>query len=212
MKLIEKFIFLTIISVLFASFSGYSRAPYKHITIDNELGSYSFEYPSYYEKNIWDNLEFRVPYTHLILEGPVKNAKVEVFNPDTGKIETVVGERGTSSISIYISNYKVEYGESYSASDRIEKVLAGEAKWAHFKLLERSPVIVSSVEGELVEYLVDRLMPIPIEDGKYLEYYCSVYFDHNGFTWEITAHCIKEIKEQVKADFDHIISTFKILE
>ncbi len=142
----------------------------------------------------------------------MKSEKVEVFNPDTGKIETVVGKRGTSSISISILNRKIYYGESYSAADRIEKVLEGLPIWENFKLLEHSPVTVSGMEGEIIVYLVDKLMPIPVEDGKNLEYVRAVYFDYDDLTWEITAKCNQEIKDQVKADFDHIIETFQILE
>ena len=111
-----------------------------------------------------------------------------------------------------VSNYKIYYGESYSAADEIESVLEDEAKWANFQLLERSPITVSGVEGELVVYLVDKLMPIPVEDGKNLEYVRAVYFDYNDLTWEIVAKCNQEIMEQVIADFEHIVETFKILD
>ena len=166
-----------------------SHDVYKKITINNELGSYSLEYPSHYEKNIWDNLEFKVPYTHLIFEGPVKKEVAEVFNPETGEIKTVTGERGTPDISVHISNYKIYYGESYSAVDDIEELLKDEAKWENFQLLERSPITVSGVEGELIVYLVDKLMPIPVEDGKNLEYVRIVYFDYNDLTWRIEMKC-----------------------
>jgi hypothetical protein len=158
-----------------------------------------------------DNIDFNVPYTHLLLEGPVTMQEAEVFDPNTGEIKTVSGKRGTSSISIFVSNYKKHFGESYSATDKIENVLAGKAKWANFKLLSRTPFTVSGIQGELIEYLVDRLMPIPVEDGKNLDYFCAVYFDYNGLTWEIEAQCIQEIREQVKADFDFIIQSFKII-
>jgi len=185
---------------------------YKQITVNNELGHYSFEYPSHYKRNFVDNFDFKVPYATLVLEGPVKSEEAEVFDPNTGEIKTVVGKRGTSVIYIGVSNYKVYFGESYSATDKIEGVLEDMAKWANFKLLERSPLTVSGVEGEMIVYLVDKLMPIPVEDGKNLLYVRAVYFDYQNLTWEIEAKCNQDIQEQVKADFDHIIQTFKILE
>ncbi len=189
-----------------------SNSEFKEVTIKNELGHYSFEYPSHYNKKVWDNLEFKVPYTHLILEGPVITEEVEIFDPETGDIERVTGERGTSSISVYISNFKIYYGESYSSVDYIERLLEGEAEWENFQLLERSPITVSGVEGELIVYLVDKLMPIPVEDGKNLEYVRAVYFDYNDLTWEIIAKCNEDIQGEVTTHFNHIIETFKILE
>jgi hypothetical protein len=217
MKLIGRSFFTIIVFVCFISgifFAGYSCSnnPYKTITISNELGSYSLEYPSHYEKHIWDNLEFKVPYTRLLLEGPIGKEEAEVFDPNTGEIITIVGERGTSSIEIFISNYKVHFGESYLATDKIDSVLEGEASWANFQLLERSSRTVSGVEGEMIAYLVDRLMPIPVEDGKNLDYVRAVYFDYNNLTWHIEAKCRQELREQVTADFEHIIQTFQILE
>jgi major membrane immunogen (membrane-anchored lipoprotein) len=57
------FTIIIITSVLIPTGCGNTDDVYKKITIKNELGSYSLEYPSHYEKNIWDNLEFKVPYT-----------------------------------------------------------------------------------------------------------------------------------------------------
>ena len=219
MNMERKIRFLSIIPALFFIMSTWlfvgcdiPSSEFRKTTISNELGKYSFEYPSHYKKEIWDNLEFEIPYTHLVLEGPIENENVEVFDPETGKINVVTGMRGTSVIYIDISNYKIYFGESHSAADKIESVLEDEAKWTNYKLLERSPITVSGVEGELVIYLVDKLMPIPVEDGSNLWYVCAAYFDHNNLTWEIKAKCNEDIQDQVKAEFDHIIKTFEILE
>jgi len=189
------------------SFDGY-----KKITINNELGSYSLEYPSHYEKNVWDNLEFKVPYTYLIFEGPVRKETMDVFDPETGEIKKVTGERGTSEISVHVSNFKEYYGEYYSGAYFFKILLEGEAKWENFQLIERSPITVSDVEGELIVYLVDKLMPIPVEDGKNLEYVRAAYFDYNELTWRIVAKCNQDIQEEVTVYFNHLIETFEILE
>jgi hypothetical protein len=142
-----------------------NKGEYTQITIINQLGSYTLEYPSEYTKNFREVLDFDIPFTNLILDGPIITETVEVFNPDTGII-TVVGNTGSSVISISISNYKIYFGESYSATEKIEAVLKGAAERENFQLLERSPIIVSGVEGELIVYLVDKLVPIPVEDGE----------------------------------------------
>ena len=87
-----------------------------------------------------------------------------------------------------------------------------EAKWANFELLERAPLTVAGIEGEMVAYLVDKLMPIPREDGQRLAYCRVVFFEHDGLIWEIEAECHQEIMDEVRADFEHIVETFTILE
>jgi len=221
MKSFIRYFTIIVICTLYAfpqlacSEDGYTQIDigdgYYQITIENELGSYSVEYPSRYKKELRKGLEYNPPFIHLMLDGPIKKEQTEVFDPGTGEIKTVVGERGTSSISIYTTNFKAYYGESYSMVDRIESLLEDEAKWEHFKLQERSPLTISGSQGELVVYLVDKLMPIPREDGKNMEYVRAVFFDYNNLTWEIEAICNEDIQDQVKADFDHIIETFVIL-
>jgi len=78
--------------------------------------------------------------------------------------------------------------------------------------LERYPVSVSGVEGELIAYVVDWFLPVPGDDGPLLKYVRAVYFDHNGLVWWIEAECELEMVDQVKADFEHILETFQILD
>jgi hypothetical protein len=99
-----------------------------------------------------------------------------------------------------------------TAQERIEKTIIGNQSWENFELLERSSVMVSEIEGERITYLVDRLMPLPVEDGRNLDYIRAVYFDHNDLIWVIEAICDEEISEITKFEFDHIVQTFKILE
>ena len=199
---------------LACSTDGYSTKEldgYTQITVKNDLGSYSLEYPSHYRESIGEDTEFWVPYAYLHLDGPVANQTADVFDPDTGEIQTVVGQRGSSYINVEISNFTLGYGEVFTATAALERRLEGESTWKSFKLLERSPVTISGVEGELVVYLNNQLMPLPVEDENSLEYVCSVFFNHNELTWEITATSFESLQVQVRADFDHVISTFKLL-
>ncbi len=214
MRISLKNISLIVICIIFTmSFiqCNSSNNRYENIVVENELCSYSLEYPSRYGKEYSDDLEFDVPYTNLLLLGPVGIEEAEVFDPHIGEIQTASGKRVTSSIRIYVANAKIYFGESYSAKVKMEDVLASAARWANYQLLEHSSLTVSGVKGELVEYLVDRLMPIPREDGENLDYHCAVYFDYNDLLWVIEAKCIQEMREQVKADFDYIVNSFKII-
>jgi uncharacterized protein YjbK len=55
------------------------------------------------------------------------------------------------------------------------------------------------------------MRPVPGEEIP-LKHYRWVYFDYSGFIWQIEIEYEGEIAEQAKADFEHVIQTFKILE
>lgn len=185
---------------------------WEEVTVYNRLGDYSLEYPAHYKKHNLDNLGFEIPYSLLSFESPSENLTTEVFNPETAKMETVAGEPGKSFISVYISDFKAYYGDSYSATDSIDEILTDNARWENFQLLGRSPVTVSGIEGELVVYLVDKLVSTPVEDSDKIWYVRAVFFDYNGFTWEIAAISDEYIQERVNIFFNHAIETFEILE
>jgi hypothetical protein len=181
-------------------------------TIENKLCHYSLEYPACYDKDIRDNFDFKVPYTALTLVAPTISEVIEVPDPVSGEIKTVVGHQSPAAIYIVVSDSKKYWGESYSATDELEELLEDESKWENYQLLERAPLTVSGIEGEMVAYLVDKLMPIPREDGQRLEYHRAVYFEYNGLIWVIEAKCNQEIMDQVMADFEHVVETFTILD
>ena len=174
------------------------------------MWSYYFEYSSTYKKRLFTDLDNSIPFSSLSLYGPQVNESTDIFDPDSGEIKTVTGQRVNKGITVRITDFKPKYGESYKATDEIKVVL--DSNWENFQLLNRRPLSISGLEGEEIEYLIDRLMPIPVENGKNLDYCVEVYFNYNGLIWEITARGDQEIREELKADFDHILKTFKIIE
>jgi hypothetical protein len=114
-------------------------------------------------------------------------------------------------IEIYICDPSKYFSAPQNAKDRLENDLLHESKWKNFELFERHPVTVSGVEGELIYYQVDWFLPVPKGEGPGLQYVRAVYFDYGGLTWWIQAKCEKEMIDQVKTDFEHILQTFKIL-
>jgi hypothetical protein len=203
---------LSLLSILVMTGCNFSNSGFKSVTIENELCHYSLEYPAYYDKDIRDNFDFDVPYTALTLDAPTISEVIEVPDPSSGEIKTVTGYTSPAVIYVIVSDSKEYWGESYSATDKLEGVLEDEAKWENFELLERASMTVFGIEGEMVAYLVDKLMPIPREDGQRLEYNRAVYFEYDGLIWLIEAKCNQEIMDQVRADFEHIVETFTILD
>ena len=61
------------------------------------------------------------------------------------------------------------------------------------------------------------ISPIPghtiaVQDAKNLQFCKEIYLDYNGLIWRMTAKCDQDMADQVKADFDHILQTFKLLD
>jgi hypothetical protein len=110
-----------------------------------------------------------------------------------------------ASISINVGNaLKVPFR---SAQERIEYVIQSGEKWPNFKLIERRPVTISGIQGEMVFYEVDGFMV-----GPKMLYQADAAFDYNGQAWDFELEADISLADTVKADFLHVIETFKILD
>jgi len=94
-----------------------------------------------------------------------------------------------------------------SATARIEESLRDWGTWPNFKLLERSTATVAGIQAELIAYEVDGWFA-----GAAIEYRVKVSFDHSGLHWDIDASADIDMADVVRADFNHVIETFEILE
>ena len=151
-------ILICVIHLLLFTVCDSSNKGYKSITVENELCSFSFQYPAYYELHgPWTDLDRIIPSTDILLSAQIESEPVEVPDLDSGEIKTVIGHRSPSGISIEVYNPSQYESAPQTAQERIEGTLAGGASWTNFKLLERSPITVSGVEGEMIVYLIDRI-------------------------------------------------------
>lgn len=201
-----------ILVIILCTVNACSKDDFRSTEINNKLGHYSLEYPAIYKQVKREDLGFRVPFSVLALEYPTQTVEAEIYDPETGEVVTVSGKTGVAFIEIKISDYKAEFGGSYTTRIKLESILRGAAKWDNYELLERSPINICGVEGETVRYIQDRLMPIPVEDGENLNYHRIIMFDYNGMTWTLEAECHLEMRDQIDYDFDNIIQTFQIIE
>lgn len=192
---------------------------YISLTVDNELAHYFIEYPAYYDRaGPRLDMDWLAPFTSVELLAPKKHRDIIIPDPPKNKVKTVSAEYVPASILVYIFDpskndyfsYSHASGEyilhSYTSKTFAENVLSGEAKWEHFKLMERSPVMVSGIEGEMIVYETDWSL-----FGTKLQYVRMVLFDYDGLIWRITGKAEMELVDQMKADFDHVLETFKIL-
>lgn len=182
---------------------------YIGLTVENESAHFYIEYPSYYDDRDGPSQFSRkgeIPSTSVTLLAQKKRENIVVPDPPKNKVKTVSAEYVPASILVHVFAPRPSLN-LHTSEDYIENRLSREARWEHFKLLERSPVTVSGVEGEMIVYVVDWFLPRP-QEVKYIK---SVYFDYDGLIWNIEGEAEMEMVDQMKADFDYILETFKIL-
>ena len=88
----------------------------------------------------------------------------------------------------------------------------GSHNWDYFKLLERSTVLVSGIEAELVFIQSDWIGLFPPSEQPKIEYEKAVFFDYDGLVWCIDANARMDINHRVMEDFKKLLESFKILD
>ena len=165
---------------------------YKTITVTKGIARFSFEYPSNYDLA---NVEVRtdLDYTDVVFSGPILEEEDDFTFLDV----SVMGYR--TSIS--------------SVEDRIEGYLSRVSNMTDFRLLERSSVSVASAAGEQVVFFYNRIRPpsSSVREPAH-EITRSVFFECHKLLWEISMRSNLITSEADKADFKHILQTFKMLD
>lgn len=208
LRILQQLLPMLLISSLALSACSGSDAvsDYKSLTVKNYIAGFSCEYRAYYNDlggpHIVDDAAHKYTYVRIL----APKTYMPMFNPEPG------GNGGTvrvEHIPAFIDIIAADAGKypDSPAATRIEETLSDSSKWPNFKLLERSMVTVAGVEAELVAYQVDGFFVPPP-----LLYEAQVSFDHNGIQWDIVAKADMDMSETVRADIDHIIKTFLILE
>lgn len=180
---------------------------YKTMTIKNRIAAFSFEYRAYYRyiggPYVEDSASHR--FTNVFVTALEKRRPL--VNPEPGgKGQVVQMSYVPASIGVSVGDASKHPGRPAAA--RVDSALSLEGKWPNFKVLERSTVFVSGVHAERIAYQVDSIFaPWP------LEYHTEVSFDFEGLYWDINAIAADaDIAAAVRADFDHVLQTLKILE
>jgi hypothetical protein len=183
------------------------------LTVTRDHYSFSVEYSTFYQRKgpnyITDGRA--IPSISIDLAAPQKTMPL-LYPVNEDELETVTVTYTPAVIGIHIYAPHDSPNFSQSAIERLENDISDSSKWENFELLERYPVTVSGVEGELIAYVIDWFLPFAEGEGPKLQYHRAVYFDYNGLIWTIEATTEMEMVDQVKADFEHIIETFEILE
>ena len=204
MKRVYLALFIALVLTLVSATLGCdsSMEGYRAFTF-NEVAHFSFEYPAHYKKtSAGAEVEDKIIHIGLRDEVPSEGSnagfigiKVEgagITYPDA----TVALEH---TLSIFVDS------EPYDE----------DAEQAPGRLLERSTLTVAGIPAELIVYSYgyDYVRDSPSDPWVLLLRIArEVYFDYNGLIWNIVIESDEDRAEVAKADFEHLLETFQILE
>ncbi len=77
-------------------------------------------------------------------------------------------------------------------------------------LMERNPIAINGIRGEMIVWTC-KWYPDYYRGNKWDASIREVYFDYDGVIWYIEFDSHMDRAEQSKADFEHVLQTFKIL-
>ncbi len=179
---------------------------YKTMTVNNYIAEFSFEYRAFYRRVEGPTIVDYGPhrFTYVFVEPPSKRRPVTNIMPGS-KGEVVQMSYGLAVIEVNAGD--ASKNPDLPAHVRVEGALRSWSRWSQFKLLERATTTVEGVPAEYIVYEIDPPFP-----GWPLEYHAEAYFDREGLQWWVKASTDVELAEAVRADFDHVLQTLKILE
>jgi hypothetical protein len=136
----------------------------------------------------------------------------EVRSLDNMSYITLVGPLLTTTDMPIVQITAWVQTQDFNADIFLNNTLIYEPRIPDYRLLEQSDLIIDSVPAKQIAFTERSIVPVSNESGAVpMEVYRRVYFDHNGLVWEISIESISAAAEADKADFEHILQTFKFL-
>ena len=164
---------------------------YKELIVSEDMASFSFEYPAFYDE----------PYVST----PIETQSIEV--DAGGLIQPRVS--GAEFLFITVLPVSDSFPNAKTMLDYEFSLIEG---LPDFQLLERSPVTIAGSQGEQVIYSYygyHTTWESPAETGTAYD----AYFDSGGLIWIVELIADEyTAAERAKADFEHILETFQILD
>ena len=162
---------------------------YNLITIKQSVGKFSFEYSNNYKVT---KVEIKSTYTDLNLDGPEvgENQDIPFISIFTQKLND--GEYG------YENDLKEELNSAKNTTD--------------YQILEQFPVSLLGESGEEVAYYYMWKPPLGFTNDKPKPMVVRfLMFTHNNLLWRLEVNSVQSYSDSAKADFNHVVQTFKIL-
>jgi hypothetical protein len=190
---------ITIILLLNMMFSGCDSGgvnSYKTFVLNEGAVHFSLEYRTYYKVDylkpaeaIGDNEQQSMYFT---LVGPL----IREINDYT-------------SIHVAVGPPDELIPDAKSAIERAER---NASSWADYELLNKCETTIDGVPAYRIDYQNRNIVPAIAGGEPRIEVIREVRFDAKGYVWMIQIRSDSSTAESDKADFEHIVATFKILD
>jgi hypothetical protein len=193
-KLLPKFKIGVLVLLAMLLFTLVGCGNYRGFTVHTATANFSFEYSSIYFRPSLD--QSREDYTEVFA-----SRRSEGRQPPDGYL----------SITAFKTNDS--YPDYHALlEDHLRNAQLG-LKEDEFRVAERSLVVVDGAHGVQVIYSYMNYLYADhfSTSSQRLEISYEAYLENNGFLWDITVHSIADVAEQSKADFEHILTSFKFL-
>jgi hypothetical protein len=206
------FVIVISIAVAYSLLIGFNA--YRKYTFENVYASCSFEYPRFHRVISVEQPDEESSVARVLI-GLIqfKSPQDEFIDISVRKIDSsftsydALLESDLNSIKYYdhVGFYTKLNNETYMTMP--------------YKILERTDILVNEILGEKIKYVYFRPDGKLPSEGDALRqinnptwvYSYVAYFEYNGYIWKIKVEAIDLRDEKAKADFNHILETFKIL-
>jgi len=185
---------------VYKTIESHDGEDYRTFVANEGIPHFSFEYPSYYELVSYQPMPVYLG-TSVILSGPFAEE-------EKGNIKHV-----EITVDKYLKSAKS--GLDWRIDDYKSGLRAGLMK--EFKILEKNRVIVAGTEGwEIVvsftETGVSPSVDLPVREGPTPIVSRNMFFENQDMIWEIFLYSDAATNVQAKADYEHIVRTFRFLD
>ena len=193
---LRSLLLMGVLFVVVATFLSCNSSGYRTFTF-NKVAHFSFEYPAHYRKF-------------------AAHATVEDKTIYIGFRDKIIPEGRTNGfIRVVVEGAGYRYPDAEAALEKTLLPFTEPEKYINpGNLLERSTITVAGVQAELIVYIreADLIPEAPASSLDIMKVTRVVYFDHNNLIWRIRIQSDEDRADQAKADFEHILETFKILD
>ncbi len=187
---------LGLIFLLVLSFATSGCAGDGESVVRSAAANFSFGYPPTYLK----------PYVQNLTEHST-SASVNFAHSEEGR---------SADAFIFIDVTKAnDYYRDYRSLMEDNLIWAQEGQEEdRFKIEERSPVTVDGAQGEVVvfRYITFELADVGTELGGRPAISYEAYFQGNGLLWSIIVQSIASRADEARADFEHVMRSFRFLD
>jgi hypothetical protein len=198
-QLVLRFL-VTDIIILGLSLAGCQNddSTYKTFTMEEGVVHFSIEYPSVYKTNYIQSAEISgnkdQKSAYFSLDGPL-NKKTKDY------AHILIASAPPDSLIP-------------DAQEGIVRAERQASKWQGYELQKKAELVVDGYRAYRIDYKIINIVPVIAEDSNepFYKVYREVRFDAKGYTWMIQISSDSSTAEADKADIEHILATFKVLD